>query len=146
MIQKCALLPAFSGTAFDLIWVMRTLDLREAAEFLGIHPNTLQARAKAGLAPGAKIGKQWRFLEVDLVEYFRGQYSVNQKKQAKEAPCHSIRSVKRGTSISPTMGSAFEEALGLPTRRQRSNSTTNLKLPSGSKPLAPVITLGKTPV
>lgn len=33
---------------------MRTLDLTEAAAFLGIHPNTLQARAKSGAIPGAK--------------------------------------------------------------------------------------------
>lgn len=31
---------------------MRTLDLAEAAAFLGLHPHTLQARAKAGTVPG----------------------------------------------------------------------------------------------
>lgn len=38
---------------------MRTLDLTEAAAFLGLHPHTLQARAKAGQIPGAKIGREW---------------------------------------------------------------------------------------
>ena len=32
---------------------MRTLDLAEAAAFLGLHPHTLQARAKAGQVPGS---------------------------------------------------------------------------------------------
>lgn len=35
---------------------MNTLDLAAAAAFLGLHPHTLQARAKAGEIPGAKVG------------------------------------------------------------------------------------------
>lgn len=53
---------------------MNSLDLRAAAQFLGLHPNTLQARAKAGLIPGSKIGKEWRFLDVDLAAHMRAQY------------------------------------------------------------------------
>lgn len=41
---------------------MRSLNLEDAAAFVGLHPNTLQARAKAGEIPGAKPGKEWRFL------------------------------------------------------------------------------------
>ncbi|MBK7767397.1 MAG: helix-turn-helix domain-containing protein [Sulfuritalea sp.] len=78
---------------------MRTLDLREAAGFLGLHPNTLQARAKAGLVPGAKIGKEWRFLDLDLAEHLRRQYPANQLKE--EMPCRSTKSRKRGTSHHP---------------------------------------------
>ena len=50
---------------------MGSLGLREAAGFLRMHPSTLQARAKAGEIPGAKVGKCWVFLEVDLAEYVR---------------------------------------------------------------------------
>lgn len=32
-----------------------SLDIKEAADFLGLHPDTLQARAKTGVIPGAKI-------------------------------------------------------------------------------------------
>lgn len=59
---------------------MRTLDLPAAAEFLGLHPATLQARAKAGDVPGAKIGKEWRFIDLDLAEYLRANYPANQPK------------------------------------------------------------------
>ena len=52
---------------------MRTLDLAAAAAFLGLHPHTLQARAKAGEIPGAKVGKAWRFIDLDLAEYLRAQ-------------------------------------------------------------------------
>ena len=52
--------------------------LKEAAEFLGLHPVTLQQRAKSGVIPGAKIGRSWRFLTVDLVAYLRAQYPSSQ--------------------------------------------------------------------
>ena len=42
--------------------IMRTLDLTEAAEFLHLHPHTLEAKARAGEVPGAKPGKCWVFL------------------------------------------------------------------------------------
>jgi len=53
---------------------MNTFNLQEAAELLRIHPVTLQAKAKAGDIPGAKIGKCWVLVDVDLIEYIRSQY------------------------------------------------------------------------
>lgn len=55
-----------------------TLDLNEAARFLGVHPNTLQAMAKSGQVQVAKIGRAWRFLDVDLIAYLRSQYATFQ--------------------------------------------------------------------
>ncbi|MBU0753323.1 MAG: helix-turn-helix domain-containing protein [Gammaproteobacteria bacterium] len=109
---------------------MRTLDLPEAAAFLGLHPTTLQARAKAGEVPGAKIGKEWRFLDLDLVEYLRAHYRAN---QPEPPPCHSKkgRAAPTGRSSSTTRESAFAAALGLPTRPKRSDSTTNYAPRSG---------------
>ena len=52
---------------------MTTLDLVAAAAFLGIHRETLRERVAAGMIPGAKIGKEWRFLQDDLTAYFRSQ-------------------------------------------------------------------------
>jgi excisionase family DNA binding protein len=37
------------------------LDVTEAAALLGIHPKTLQALARKGAIPCARIGKYWRF-------------------------------------------------------------------------------------
>ena len=45
-----------------------------AARLLGISKNTLQQRAKAGIIPGAKIGRCWTFIESDLVAYLRSNY------------------------------------------------------------------------
>ncbi len=53
---------------------MDTLDLRAAAAFLHIHPVTLQEKARTGEIPGAKIGRCWVFVDVDLIEHIRSQY------------------------------------------------------------------------
>ena len=46
---------------------MNTFDLQQAADLLRIHPVTLQAKAKGGEIPGAKIGTCWVFVDVDLI-------------------------------------------------------------------------------
>ena len=51
-----------------------TLTLQDAAWLLKIHPVTLQDKARNGDIPGAKIGKCWVFVEIDLVDYIRSQY------------------------------------------------------------------------
>jgi excisionase family DNA binding protein len=51
-----------------------TLTLEEAARFLHLHPSTLEAKARSGDIPGAKLGKRWVFLEVDLTEHVRSHY------------------------------------------------------------------------
>src|ERR1035437_7026366 len=52
-----------------------TLNLHQAAQLLLIHPVTLQSKAKAGIIPGAKIGKRWVFIKNDLIEWLRSQYT-----------------------------------------------------------------------
>ena len=59
-----------SGTGQDA----RTLSAHEAAEFLKIHRITLLRRARIGEIPGAKIGRAWVFLKVDLMAYLRSKY------------------------------------------------------------------------
>jgi hypothetical protein len=82
---------------------MRTLDLKEAAAFLKVHPEELRRRAKLGLIPGAKVGRAWVFLENDLADYLRSLYS--QPRQAlrvtlgKEVEtCHFADAVQSGGS------------------------------------------------
>jgi len=41
---------------------MNTLNLKQAAAFLHMHPEEVRSRAKRGLIPGAKIGRRWVFL------------------------------------------------------------------------------------
>jgi hypothetical protein len=42
--------------------VMNTLNLKQAAAFLHMHPEEVRSRAKRGLIPGAKVGRKWVFL------------------------------------------------------------------------------------
>lgn len=51
-----------------------TLSLKEAAKFLKIHPVTLADKARAGEILGAKIGRAWVFIKIDLEEYIRSKY------------------------------------------------------------------------
>lgn len=53
---------------------MKTLDLKQAAALLKMHPQTVMDRSKAGDIPGAKPGKCWVFVEEDLIEWIRSKY------------------------------------------------------------------------
>ena len=41
---------------------------------MNVHPNTVRAHAIRGTIPSAKVGRDWRFLEADLVAWMRLQY------------------------------------------------------------------------
>jgi hypothetical protein len=58
---------------------MKTLNLREAAEFLHMHPEEVRTRAKRGLIPGAKIGRRWVFIDVDLADFVRSLYPARRQ-------------------------------------------------------------------
>jgi len=62
-----------------------TLDVDGAADFLKISKDTVMRKARNGAIPGAKIGKYWVFIEEDLIETIRREYScqfLSQKEQA----------------------------------------------------------------
>jgi len=98
---------------------METLDLEAAARLLHIHPEELRRRAKAGIIPGAKVGRCWVFVADDLVAYVRSLYaSPRQALQVtlrKELECHFANAAVAGgsTSLLP-MESEYAELLGLP--------------------------------
>ncbi len=46
-----------------------TMNITEAAEFLGLHRHTVRALAERGDLPGQKLGRQWRFLRSALESY-----------------------------------------------------------------------------
>lgn len=106
-----------------------SLDLCEAADFLGLHRDTLRERAAAGIIPGAKIGKTWRFLEADLVDYFRSHY-----RKGEEQGCPSSNAGTSGISTSAVAAAEeFDALLALPTGKSRRDSMTNLQLVYGGK-------------
>jgi excisionase family DNA binding protein len=55
---------------------MHILTLKQAAEFLHIHPITLLRMAQRGKVPAAKPGKSWVFIDIDLADWLRAQYQV----------------------------------------------------------------------
>ncbi|MEO8717901.1 MAG: helix-turn-helix domain-containing protein [Burkholderiales bacterium] len=110
---------------------MRTLNVREAAELLNLHPVTVQERARAGEIPGAKPGKAWVFIEEDLVGYLRSLYPLGRQAlqgDGKENDaCHSTgaRARRTGGSDLPTTESDYSKALGLPIVRRLRSITTS---------------------
>ena len=98
---------------------METLDLKQAAHFLRLHPEELRQRTKRGLIPGAKVGRSWVFIEDDLVQYVRSLYAAPrqalQVTLGKELECHFANAAGSGGSIfAPQTESEYAELLKLP--------------------------------
>jgi excisionase family DNA binding protein len=108
---------------------MATLTLTEAAAILKIHSVTLAEKARSGEIPGAKIGRAWVFIELDLLEYIRSQYGRRalQGDSTEGSKCHSTSAQAHhiGGSDSSTTDAAYSKALGLPTKQKRGSTTTS---------------------
>ncbi|MFZ5502272.1 MAG: DNA-binding protein [Pseudomonadota bacterium] len=89
----------------------------------------MQEKARAGEIPGAKIGKCWVFVEFDLIEHIRSQYTRRalQGEQKEVSLCHSLNARIHliGGSKSPTTDDEYSKALALPTGRKPRNTTTS---------------------
>src|SRR3984957_12531011 len=125
-------MPADIAPAFQLassLRAVRTLSLDEAAAFLHMHPEEVRIRVKRGLLPGAKTGRRWVFLEIDLVEFVRSLYPVRRQAlqvTSQEAVCH-FESVGRsgGSTSSPPVVSEYDDLLRPASRPRRRNCTTS---------------------
>src|SRR5687768_7981680 len=100
---------------------MAPLGLAEAAHFLRCHPEERRRRAKAGLIPGAKIGRAWVFLAQDLADHIRSRYSrprqALQVTLRKEMECHFANAVgSGGSTCAPPTASEYAELLKLPVK------------------------------
>lgn len=85
---------------------MKFMGVDEAAACLRIHPSTLKAKTRTGEIPGAKLGKEWVFLDVDLADYLRSQY-----RPASEPRYESCQSTSAATSTGAS-GRAAAKKLG----------------------------------
>jgi Helix-turn-helix domain len=104
---------------------IKTLDLKEAADFLKIHPVTLSEKAKSGEIKGAKIGKRWVFIEVDLADHIRAQYQVRALQgDRKVETCHFTNAKTRpsGGLKLPSVDESYRKLLGLRTKSKPKNS------------------------
>jgi len=104
---------------------MRTLDLNEAAAFLYIHPHTLEAKARAGEIPGAKPGKCWVFLDVDLADWLRSQYRTNKPDGQALRPTSSVIATSGASGRSAAK--ALEKRLARPAAKPFRNITDKTK-------------------
>jgi Helix-turn-helix domain len=107
---------------------IKTMNIGEAAAFLKIHPVTLSVKAASGEIQGAKIGKRWVFLEVDLVSHIRAQYQVRALQgDRKEQVCHftNAKTPLHGGLKSLSVEKQYKEALGLMTKSKLRNSMTS---------------------
>lgn len=116
----------------------RTLGLIEAAALLRLHPSTLRERAKAKRIPGAKAGREWVFVEADLVAFLRLQYE--------EQPCLSI---SRKGPVSGGSVSVIPTSVGYAGRleqliaQKRSACTTSGRRSSGGSRASKAVHGGK---
>ena len=53
---------------------VEVLTTEEAAELLRVSTKTILSLAREGLLPGEKVGRAWRFLRADLIEYLHGHH------------------------------------------------------------------------
>jgi excisionase family DNA binding protein len=104
---------------------MRTLNLKEAANFLNIHWQTLRQRVISGEIPGAKIGKSYIFLEDDLVEYIRSLYPDGGRASSKTGELRCSTNVKTrnitGADSSHLTERRYAELLKPPTNMRPKN-------------------------
>ncbi len=54
---------------------METLSLDQASKLVKLHPSTILAKARSGEIPAAKPGKCWVFIDLDLLDWLREQYT-----------------------------------------------------------------------
>ncbi|MEQ1848240.1 MAG: helix-turn-helix domain-containing protein, partial [Nitrospira sp.] len=83
-----------------------------------IHPVTLVRLAKSGDVPGAKPGKCWVFIDVDLADWLRAQYKLRAsegglRNERKQKICHSsdVKTPRYGGLTSPSTGNAYSVLL-----------------------------------
>ncbi|MDQ6620978.1 MAG: helix-turn-helix domain-containing protein [Pseudomonadota bacterium] len=104
------------------------LTLTEAAALLRLHPVTVRALAASGRIPACKIGRVWRFVEIDLLASTRAYYSRADAVGDKESSCRSTNVQIAATSgpRSTYQTDAAYAALLVPRngKKHRNGSTT----------------------
>ena len=123
------------------IWGARavTLDVKQAAMVLKLHPSTIVARARGGKIPGAKLGKSWVFVLEDLITFIRSRYiggqppDVMSEKRA-ESGCHftSARGLRIGGPDFRSVHAEYKRLLARPTEAGRASSRQSSEPRSGN--------------
>ncbi|MGB4498933.1 MAG: helix-turn-helix domain-containing protein [Methylococcaceae bacterium] len=124
---------------------MKTLDTKEAAEFLKISVRTLHREIKKGTIPVGKSSQRRKvFLECDLVRYIRGEDNQSRglsvidgglsTQENNQWQSINKKRVVSGQSISLTQAaSELDKVLAHKTSKERKNCTISLKHSHGGK-------------
>lgn len=87
---------------------MITAGLEEAAAMLRISVDAMRDFAAEGVIPGAKIGKEWVFLESGLIKYLEDEIEkqTNQRRGKKpgRVPTAYARTVRHKPAPPPALG------------------------------------------
>jgi excisionase family DNA binding protein len=106
---------------------MKTMGIDDASQLLRVHPVTLSKMASSGEIPAAKIGKEWVFIEVDLIDYIRAQYKTRALEgERKETLCHFTNAKTQPFGGSKSVladNRQYNVLLGLKTKSKPKNST-----------------------
>lgn len=100
------------------------LTLRQTAELLQVNPETVRRLAQAGKIPSAKIGRKWVFIQQDLAQYIRSQYSnpesvVQVVDNDEESLCQSIlETTSGGLTLLHQTEKEYDALLGLNTNKK----------------------------
>ena len=116
----------------------RILTLTQAARLLKAHPDTVSEAIRERGLPAARLGRAYLFIEDDLIDWVRQQYSAplqgSQAPQREKQACASIAeaSAAPGGSTSPyRAASALSAALAPQTKPRRRNGPPRLTAISG---------------
>lgn len=102
-----------------------TCGLQEAAGLLCISESTLLRRVRAGIVPGAKIGRRLVFVRDDLLQLVRNNYKT---------PCSiDARDLLSGTSDSSSTDVNSASRLAQEIARKRRNLKPKLEIVRGGK-------------
>src|SRR5215467_11953855 len=126
------------------------LTLAEVSVLLKLHPVTLRALAATGGVPAIKIGRVWRFVEIDLVTWARAHYRRADAVGDKEIVCRStnVQIAASGGPRSAYQTEVAYAALVAPRtgRKRRNGSITCARISGASTASANVrSTSGRTP-
>ena len=130
LIDHCKILYVNEDIGLDLDATVYALDATTIDLCLSLFPWANFRRAKAGIIPGAKLGKRWAFIEDDLADHIRSLYACTRQAlqvgHEEKKQCHSLNVVRRGGLDSPHQAaSELDALLQQKLKPRRKNSTTS---------------------
>ena len=128
----------------------KLLTVAEAATTLRLHPVTLRALAAAGGIPAFKLGRAWRFVEVDVLAWARAHYCRADAVGDKESTCRSTNvqiAATGGPRSAYRTGAAYAALVALRKGKKHRNGSTARAPTSGASTVSANVqpTRGRTP-